>query len=637
VESMNYFNKRKESLIRLFNLKTLLLLLLDALVISVSFFIALLIINNLSLTMDLFKNFLTEIPVIIFMYWIIFELFQMYRSLWQFASFEEIIKGILANAMATMIAYYLVKWMYPHPQAFSFYFLAFFVATFGTLSSRLSFRIFRLIKKFFIYEEMTKKAIIIGAGSAGVLVLEEIAKNQDLDGRVIGFVDDDTRKIGKTIHSVEVLGVCDNVDIIIHENEIDIVYVAIPKASQQRTTEILNLIEQTGAQIKLFPPFYELLRDRKDTSVKLRDLKIEDLLGRDEIKLEEDGIRDYIDGKTVVVTGGGGSIGSELCRQLRHFNPLKIVIIDIYENNVYDLQMEFDRMYRLNKVRHKPEIVVLIASVRDEKRIDDIFEQYRPDVIFHAAAHKHVPLMEFSPNEALKNNVLGTYNVAKIADKYEVDKFVMISTDKAVNPTNIMGASKRAAEKVVMKINETSKTEFTAVRFGNVLGSNGSVIPLFKKQIEEGGPITVTHPEIIRYFMTIPEACQLVIQAGGYAKGGELFILDMGEPVKILDLAEKMIRLSGFEPYSEIQVSFTGLRPGEKMFEELLLDKTKVVRTTNKMIFIDRDAGKLRDNELPVLKLVEEIKSGSLINNEVSRMKNYVSSYNIKENLNEKS
>lgn len=608
---MNFVKKRKDNFKNLFNFKTLILLLLDAILISLSFLLSLVIINDLDLSLELLKNFLTEIPIIIFMYWIIFELFQMYRSLWQFASFEEVIKGIIANAFATIIAYYLVKMFLSGNPDFSFYFLAFFITSFATLGSRMSYRILRIVRKFFVYEEMNKKALIVGAGSAGSLVLNEIIRNIDLDGKIVGFVDDDERKIGKMIHGIEVLGSCDDVDVIIQENDIDIVYVAIPKASQQRTTQILNLIEKTGAQIKLFPPFYELLRDRKDTEVKLRDVRIEDLLGRDEIKLEEDGIREYIDGKSVVVTGGGGSIGSELCRQLRHFNPSKIIILDIYENNAYDLQMEFERLYRMNKVHHKPEIIVLIASVRDLKRLDIIFSEHRPDVVFHAAAHKHVPLMENSPFEALKNNVLGTYNVAITAEKYNVEKFVLISTDKAVRSTNIMGASKRAAEKVIMEINKTSNTEFAAVRFGNVLGSNGSVIPLFRKQIQDGGPLTVTHPEIIRYFMTIPEACQLVIQAGAYAKGGELFILDMGEQVKILDLAEKMIRLSGFEPYKDINIVFTGLRPGEKMYEELLLDKTKSNKTNNDLIYIEKNANQSKI-ELPILELVEKIKTRSI-------------------------
>jgi FlaA1/EpsC-like NDP-sugar epimerase len=370
--------------------------------------------------------------------------------------------------------------------------------------------------------------------------------------------------------------------------------------------ELLNKVEATGCQIKLMPPFYEMIGKKQDM-LKVRDVKIEDLLGREPIHLDETGIRDYIDGKTIVVTGGGGSIGSELVRQLRHFNPERIIIIDIYENNAYDLQMELCRLYRQNKVTHKPEIIVRIASVRDAATIDRIFAQYQPDVVFHAAAHKHVPLMEVSPEEAIKNNSVGTYHVAKASIRHKVAKFVLVSTDKAVRPTNVMGASKRIAEKIIMALNETSETDFAAVRFGNVLGSNGSVIPLFKRQIEDGGPVTVTHPEITRYFMTIPEACQLVIQAGAYAKGGELFVLDMGEPVKILELAEKLIRLSGHEPYKSINIEFTGLRPGEKMYEELLLDTGSVETTANSAIFLEKKNNGYEDILHNIERLIDTI------------------------------
>ncbi len=622
---MNFISKKRSDFKMMFNLKTLFLLLFDAFLIASSFFIALLIKNDLAINMELFQRYLSELPIIILIYFLVFELFQMYRSLWRFAGFEEIIKGIFANIIATLIAYYTVRISFQNPQTFSFYFIAFFITAFTTLGVRLSYRIARMLQKYLSYEEASKKALIVGAGGAGVLVLDEVNANAVFDSKIVGFVDDDDRKINKLIHGIEVLGKCDDIDLIILENNISTVYVAIPQASPARITQILNLIEKTGAQIKLFPPFYELLSTREQNKVKLRDVKIEDLLGRDEIKLEEDGIRDYVDGKTIVVTGGGGSIGSELVRQIRHFNPSKIIVIDIYENNAYDLQMEFERMYRLNKVHHQPELIVLIASVRDVKRIDAIFEQYKPDVVFHAAAHKHVPLMEVSPLEALKNNIVGTYNVSTMADKHNVKKFVLISTDKAVNPTNIMGASKRAAEKIIMAMNETSKTDFAAVRFGNVLGSNGSVIPLFKKQIEDGGPLTVTHPEIIRYFMTIPEACQLVIQAGAYARGGELFVLDMGEPVKILDLAEKMIRLTGLEPFKDIDIIFTGLRPGEKMFEELLLDVSTSTKTENDMIFIEENHANGHSN---IFECVKEIQNGEIDESSVKRIiKSYINTY----------
>lgn len=625
---MNTIKKGSDRIIKIFTIKQLFLFIFDAILIATSFFISLLIINGLDFSMTLFKQFLFELPIIILIYWFAFELFQMYRSLWKFASFEEVIKGVLANAGGTILSYAVVQMFYDNSLEPNFYIVAFFITTFVTLASRLSYRIYRVLRRLFIYQENMETALIVGAGGAGTLVLREILTNEDFQHKIVGFVDDNPDKQEMFIHGYQVIGTVEDIPKIVQELDVDTVYVAIPKANQQRITYILNKIQETNAKMKLFPPFYELLRDKKDTSIKLRDVKIEDLLGRDEIKLEEDGIREYVDGKTILVTGGGGSIGSELVRQIRHFNPAKIVILDIYENNVYDLQMELDRMYRLNKVHHKPEIIALIASVRDQKRLDQIFEMYKPHVVFHAAAHKHVPLMEVSPLEALKNNVVGTYNTAMMADKHKVDKFVLISTDKAVNPTNIMGASKRAAEKVIFTINLKSETEFAAVRFGNVLGSNGSVIPLFKKQIEDGGPVTVTHPEIIRYFMTIPEACQLVIQAGAYADGGELFVLDMGKPVKILDLAEKMIRLSGLEPYSDIDILFTGLRPGEKMYEELLLDTQSATKTSNELIFVESNHKIKRDNEAPILDFITEINNKSLTEVTVkTTVKKYINSY----------
>jgi FlaA1/EpsC-like NDP-sugar epimerase len=448
-----------------------------------------------------------------------------------------------------------------------------------------------------------RRSLIIGAGAAGVMLVDEIKGNKSFEKNVVGFIDDNPKLKGKRIHGVPVLGMTKDVEEIADQYRIDSIVIAIPSLSLQATTKLINQLEKTGCQIKLMPPFYEVVGG-KDDMVKIRDVKIEDLLGRDPIVLEEDGIKDYIEEKTILVTGGGGSIGSELVRQLHKFHPSRIVIVDIYENNVYELQMELERLYRSKVNLMPPEVVVLIASVRDKERMEEIFKKYKPQVVFHAAAHKHVPLMEVSPKEAIKNNVFGTYNVASLSNQYKVKKFVLISTDKAVNPTNIMGASKRMAERIVMSLNKESKTDFVAVRFGNVLGSNGSVIPLFRKQIEDMGPVTVTDPEITRFFMTIPEACQLVIQAGAYAKGGELFVLDMGEPVKIIDLAEKMVRLAGFEPYKEIDIIFTGLRPGEKMYEELLVDYSQVHKTDNDKIYIEP---KERIEEDDIIEHVNEI------------------------------
>ena len=362
---------------------------------------------------------------------------------------------------------------------------------------------------------------------------------------------------------------------------IDEIIIAIPSVSKKEIGSIVEICKKTKCKLKILPGIYEII-DGQVSIKKIRDVQIEDLLGRDEVKLNIDEISSYIEGKSILVTGGGGSIGSELCRQIARFKPRKLAIFDIYENNAYDIQNELLRRYKdLN-------LDVIIGSIRDKKRINEIIEKEKPDVIFHAAAHKHVPLMENNPREAIKNNVFGTLNLAQAADRYGVKRFVMISTDKAVNPTNVMGATKRICEMIVQSMNEISKTEFVAVRFGNVLGSNGSVIPLFKKQIEEGGPVTVTHPDVVRYFMTIPEAAQLVIQAGAMANGGEIFILDMGEPVKIIDLAKDLIRFSGFEPNVDIPIKITGLRPGEKLFEELLLDEEGIKATKHDKIYIGK-------------------------------------------------
>ncbi|AIO18601.1 UDP-N-acetyl-alpha-D-glucosamine C6 dehydratase [Candidatus Izimaplasma bacterium HR1] len=620
---MKFLQERTNDFIKRLNIKTIALFFIDAVAIGISFFIALLVKNDLNISVELINSFFSELPIIILIYWVVFELFQMYKSLWDFAGFEEVIKGVIANVVATIIAYLLVRLIFSDHLSFGFYLTALFIAAFFTLSTRMFYRILRVFKKLFEYEDQNMKALIVGAGSAGSLVLKEIQKNMKFESMIIGFLDDDETKQGRSIHSVPVLGTITDAQHIISQYNVNIVYVAIPNASKKRVSEILNVLESASVQIKLFPPFYEMMIEG-GSNVTLRDIRIEDLLGREEIQLEKTGIREYIDSKIVMVTGGGGSIGSELVRQLRGFNPSKIVIIDMYENTTYDLQQELERLYQSNKVKHKPEIVVRIANVRDFTRIDEIMNEFKPNVVFHAAAHKHVPLMEISPREALKNNVLGTYNVALLSDSYSVEKFVLISTDKAVRPTNIMGASKRIAEKIVMSLNQNSKTEYSAVRFGNVLGSNGSVIPLFKKQILEGGPVTVTHPEITRFFMTIPEASQLVIQAGAYAQGGDLFVLDMGEPIKIRDLAEKMIRLSGQEPHVEMKIEFTGLRPGEKMYEELLIDSSTITKTTNNKIFIEKNNNGFTETLDNVISLKETINHIDVIKFVKENVRSYI-------------
>ena len=419
------------------------------------------------------------------------------------------------------------------------------------------------------------------------------------------------------------MGGRDDIRYLAHELQIDEIIVALPSASQSQVKEILQICQETGCELKVLPGLYQMINGEISVS-KLRKVEIEDLLGREPVKLQVDSVMGYVAGKVILVTGGGGSIGSELCRQIAVHKPKQLIIVDIYENNAYDIQQE---------LKHKlPELdlVVLIASVRNTHRMNSIFETYRPDIVYHAAAHKHVPLMEDSPNEAIKNNVFGTYKTVKAADKYGVQRFVLISTDKAVNPTNIMGASKRICEMIIQMMNNHSKTDFVAVRFGNVLGSNGSVIPLFKKQIEQGGPVTVTHPEIIRYFMTIPEAVSLVLQAGALAKGGEIFVLDMGEPVKILDLAKNLIRLSGFKPFEDIPIEFTGLRPGEKLYEELLMSEEGLRETENKLIHIGKP---IEFDEERFRKELEELRKTADQDSEAIRQKvqEIVPTYVIKE------
>ena len=423
--------------------------------------------------------------------------------------------------------------------------------------------------------------MIVGAGMAGSTILNEIKGSEKLYGDVLAFVDDNPNKQGRIINGIKIEGGREDIPALVEKYDIDEIYVALPSAKTKDRRDIINICQETGAKVKTLPAIYQLVNGEVSVS-KLREVSVEDLLGRDQIQYNVDEVAAYIKGKVVLVTGGGGSIGSELCRQIIKQDPKMLVVLDIYENTAYDLQQELKYHYPDKDMRF------VIGSVRDLHRLDVIFEKYHPQLVFHAAAHKHVPLMEHSPNEAIKNNVFGTYNVALTAEKYEVEKFVLISTDKAVNPTNIMGASKRICEMIIQTMAKYSKTTFVAVRFGNVLGSHGSVIPLFEKQIKAGGPVTVTHPDIIRFFMTIPEAVGLVLQAGAYAKGGEIFVLDMGEPMKILDLAKNMIRMSGFIPDEDIKIEFTGLRPGEKLYEEVLMDEEGLTDTANEMIHIGK-------------------------------------------------
>lgn len=514
---------------------------------------------------------------------IFFVIWKLYRSVWRYASANELVNIVGATACASLAQFVYCKFTDNRmPRSYSV--LYFFLLTLAICCIRFGYRILRLInnkRMNLLGKEHCVNVMIIGAGAGGDMILKEIENSRYLSMRAKCIIDDQPGCHGKLMRGVPIVGGRESILDAVGRYSIDEIIFAIPSASVQTRKEILDICKESGCKLRTIPGTYQLING--DVSVSsLKEVEIEDLLGREPIRINTEEVLGHVGGKVVLVTGGGGSIGSELCRQLAAHHPKQLIILDIYENNAYDIQQELIRKYP------ELDLVVLIASVRNKERIDSIFETYRPNIVYHAAAHKHVPLMEDSPHEAIKNNVFGTYKVAQAADRYGVDKFVLISTDKAVNPTNIMGASKRLCEMLIQSMNRNSRTNYVAVRFGNVLGSNGSVIPLFKKQIAEGGPVTVTHPDIIRYFMTIPEAVSLVLQAGAYAKGGEIFVLDMGEPVKILDLATNLIKLSGYRVGEDIQIVFTGLRPGEKMYEELLMNEEGLKETANKMIFIGK-------------------------------------------------
>lgn len=514
---------------------------------------------------------------------IFFVIWKLYRSVWRYASANELVNIVGATACASLAQFVYCKFTDNRmPRSYSV--LYFFLLTLAICCIRFGYRILRLInnkRMNLLGKEHCVNVMIIGAGAGGDMILKEIENSRYLSMRAKCIIDDQPGCHGKLMRGVPIVGGRESILDAVGRYSIDEIIFAIPSASVQTRKEILDICKESGCKLRTIPGTYQLING--DVSVSsLKEVEIEDLLGREPIRINTEEVLGHVGGKVVLVTGGGGSIGSELCRQLAAHHPKQLIILDIYENNAYDIQQELIRKYP------ELDLVVLIASVRNKERIDSIFETYRPNIVYHAAAHKHVPLMEDSPHEAIKNNVFGTYKVAQAADRYGVDKFVLISTDKAVNPTNIMGASKRLCEMLIQSMNRNSRTNYVAVRFGNVLGSNGSVIPLFKKQIVEGGPVTVTHPDIIRYFMTIPEAVSLVLQAGAYARGGEIFVLDMGEPVKILDLATNLIKLSGYRVGEDIQIVFTGLRPGEKMYEELLMNEEGLKETANKMIFIGK-------------------------------------------------
>lgn len=560
------------------------LVITDIILINGSVFLSLIMrfeINIASVPEEYIQKYIVNVIPFTIVTLIIFWCFRMYHSLWQYASIAElykIVEACVVAELAHLCVTSFMGWMLPR----SCYFTSGVFLIVAMSASRFMYRLLRQLINEYRHTSEQLKIMIIGAGEATSVLMREISNSRYLDNsKVVCIIDDDLGKVGKYIRGVKIVGTRDHIKEYARYYDIDEIIFAIPSASTKDKREILNICKETSCNLKILPGVYQMV-DGEINIKDLRNVDVLDLLGRDPVKVDIESIMGYVKDKTVLVTGGGGSIGSELCRQLVSHKPKCLVIFDIYENNAYDIQQELKIKYPDTNV------VTLIGSIRNTSRLESVFEQYKPDIVYHAAAHKHVPLMEVSPNEAIKNNVVGTWNVAKMADKYGVKKFVMISTDKAVNPTNVMGATKRICEMIIQSFNEKSKTDFVAVRFGNVLGSNGSVIPLFKRQIEAGGPVTVTHPDIIRYFMTIPEAVSLVLQAGAYAKGGEIFILDMGEPVKIDDLAKNLIRLSGYTLGVDMEIKYTGLRPGEKLYEELLMNEEGMQDTDNKLIHIGR-------------------------------------------------
>lgn len=581
--------------------RKIMLIVSDIILVNMALFLALIIRFDADVPQECIDFLIAAIIPVTLIKITVFFLFRLYSSLWKYASIDEMINIMTATIVASVLAL-AYGWITDHMQPRSVYFLTWLLTFLFIGASRMGYRVLRRIRNkgiiSFIRPGARKRVMVVGAGNAGSMVIKEIQTQYWMESMAVAVIDDEEGKHNSRIHGIPIVGGCDKLIEAAKKYNIGEIIIAIPSATKQQMKEILRLCIKTDCKLRILPGMDEIINGKVNLK-KVRDVDIEDLLGRDEVKLNTSEISGYLEDETVLVTGGGGSIGSELCRQIAKFKPKKLVIVDIYENNAYELQNELESKYK-----GKLEFEVLIASVRDKGRLDYIFRTYKPGVVFHAAAHKHVPLMETSPTEAIKNNIFGTINTAECAEKHKVKKFVLVSTDKAVNPTNIMGASKRVAEMVIQSMSKYSKTEFTAVRFGNVLGSNGSVIPLFKKQVESGGPVKVTHPEITRYFMTIPEAARLVIQAGAMAKGGEVFILDMGDPVKILDLARHLIRLSGLRPDKDIKIEFTGLRRGEKLYEELLTAEEGVSATKHEKIYVSKpvsmDAEDLR-KEIDVL------------------------------------
>ena len=565
--------------------KNMILLLIDIAIIMLSYYTVMLF--HYETNTAIISTFL-KLPIIIAIYLVFLKIFKMYNCVWLNAGVYEFTHSIMASLCACILISVIMA-LIPGGVPILMNITSGILIMGITTAVRMSLRIITRTITYSAADKVNGKynVLIIGAGDCASAIISEIRKEKSDLYNIIGIIDDNELKTNNFLNGVKILGTRNNIIEIVEREKIDQILFAIAKIDAKEKTKILDICNNTKAKVKVIPGYYQLLEEGISVN-KMRNVDLRDLVGREEIKLDKAGIDEYIRDKVVLVTGGGGSIGSELCRQIARFNPKLLLILDIYENNAYDIQNEL--LYSEPDLNQK----VIIASVRDKVRINQVISAYRPNIIFHAAAHKHVPLMEDNPSEAIKNNVIGTLNMAQLASQYKVEKFVLISTDKAVNPTNVMGATKRLCEMIVQAVNNErgNKTEFVAVRFGNVLGSNGSVIPLFKRQIEKGGPVTLTHKDITRYFMLIPEAAQLVLQAGAYAKGGEIFVLDMGSPVKIYDLAENLIRLSGYTPNKDIEIKVTGLRPGEKLYEELLMNNDNLIKTAHDKIFIDKPEGK---------------------------------------------
>ncbi len=561
--------------------KTLIVMLIDIFMVNMAYLLSINIVKGEIFT-EIAKIYTNDVVVLSLIYIVCFYLFKMYESLWHLTGTDEFLLGVGGNILAGILSIGYTR-IFGSTIPLNVMVVGILLSIFFVLGYRILYRVYRrtLLYIPFKYSADQRRVMVVGAGSAGTMIINEMMARRELKYNPIVLIDDDKNKLGKRISGVKIEGNRYDIPYIAGEQEIDLILIAIPSLDAKNKAEIIDICKETNCKLQIIPGMYEIISGKATVS-KIKDVDLEDLLGRDPIVLDNKGIEDYIKGRTILVTGAGGSIGSELCRQIAAFQPKRLVLFDIYENNVYDIQNELKEDFP------DMDMSVLIGSIRDRERLHEVFSQYKINVVFHAGAHKHVPLMEDSPKEAVKNNVFGTLNLALEASDAGVSRFVMISTDKAVNPTNIMGATKRLCEMIVQAMDKQSKTEFVAVRFGNVLGSNGSVIPLFKKQIAHGGPVTVTHKKIIRYFMLIPEAAQLVLQAGAFAKGGEIFVLDMGKPVKIYDLACDLIKLSGLEPNKDIKIVFTGLRPGEKLYEELLMSEEGLQDTVHKKIYVGK-------------------------------------------------